>query len=124
MVARKRNQKREIQPSQKANPCRIKAVDDDDDDPDMMSLDQSMPLSAKNPVFSNIRVISAFKRHKNLEDLLTHPRLDYHEPEAALTTCPSLILSSTGLRVIAFRVDVENFFNPLFFHRCRWISPC
>ena len=44
-----------------------------------------------NPVFKNIRIISAYKRHKNFKDLLTHPRLNYNNHEAAITILAALL---------------------------------
>ena len=40
----------------------------------------------QNPIFASTRVISAFKRHKNLKDILTHARLNYDDHEALLST--------------------------------------
>jgi len=44
-----------------------------------------------NPIFKNTRIISAYKRHKNFKDLLTHPRLNYNDQEAAITTLAALL---------------------------------
>ena len=45
----------------------------------------------QNPIFSNFRTISAYRRHRNLKDILTHPRLNYHNEEVELTTLLALL---------------------------------